>query len=407
MAYTVQPATYVSAYRPIKFNYDSGSTTDLIEKLVVEVYNDATSQLIATYRKDWTSRTGSDPNYNYICEFDISGLVQSLLAPLPSSMSETLADPDALNGYADDASIWLYVSCYWEKRNDDNLLEAVAAGEDSDVIYAFNIVQQHDEAQDLSDYVDTGARKILHDPPADGIDVRLTDAFWLACILNQNIARARFSVLHGDGTTTNHNVSLTFTSAAGNHNKKVAVVHVGPRAAGTFFTLLESDVSYSVFLADASNNPLSETLTFNILPRCAGRELRLHWMNQRGGFDAYTFDGIKRRSVEVKSGSGEKPLVWVAGSLDPYNRNQRGKYRTDVRRSDVWEVETRILDENKAEWLAGLLASPEVYIEQPNESYYLPAMVVDGKVTYADTEQVGAILKMAITLANEKFTPRN
>lgn len=407
MAFTAQPATQVSAYRPIKFKYDSGTTTDLIEKLVVEVYNAATSTLIATYRKDWKSRTGSDPNYNYICEFDISGLVQSLLAPLPSAKSGAVPSPDALNGYVNDASIWLYVSVYWEKRNGDNLLEAVAAAEDSDTIYAFNLVQQHDEEQTLADYIDTGARKVLHDPPSDGIDIRLTDAFWLSCILNKDIARARYAVLHGDGTTTNHNVSLSFASAAANHDKKVIVVGVGPIAASAYFTLLESDVSYAVFLADSSNNPLTETLTFNILPRCAGRELRVHWMNQRGAFDSYTFDGIKRRPVEVKSGSGEKPLVWTAGSAEPHSRDQRGRYRTDIRRSDVWEVETRIIDENKAEWLAGLLGSPEAYIEQVGLDYYLPAMVIDGKITYADTEQVGAILKFSITLANEKFTPRN
>lgn len=406
-AYLAQPATQVSAYRPIKFKYESGSTTDLIEKLIVSVYNDETSTLIATYRKDWTSRTGSDPNYNYICEFDISGLVQSLLAPLPSSKSQALPAPDALNDYADDASLWVYVSCQWEKRNDDNLLEAVGTAEDSDVVYAFNLVQQHDEAQGLSEYVDTGARKVLHDPPAEGFDVRVTDSFFLSCILNQDIARARFAVLHGDGTTTNHNIPLSFASAAANHNKKVVSVNVGPYAANSFFSIAESDVSYTVFLADGSNTPLTETLTFNILPRCAGRDLRLHWMNERGGFDAYTFDGIKRRTAEVKSGSGEKPLVWVAGSVAPHDRNQRGKYRTDVRRADVWEVETRIIDEDKAEWLAGLLASPEVYVEQVGLDYYLPAMVIDGKITYADTEQVGAILKMAITLANEKFTPRN
>src|SRR5690606_7503657 len=228
-----------------------------------------------------------------------------------------------------------------------------------------------------------GARKILHDPPGGGIDVRITDAFFLCCILNQDISRARYSVLHGDGTTTNHNVSLSFASAAANHNKKVIVVHVGPRAASASFTLLETDISMTVFLADSSNNALTETLTFNIVQKCVGRELRLHWMNQRGAFDAYTFDGIKRHSVEVKSASGEKPLLWSAGSLTPHNRDQRGKYRVDVRRADMYEVETRIIDEDKAEWLAWLLASPEVYIEQVGESYYLPAMVVDGKVTYA------------------------
>lgn len=73
----------------------------------------------------------------------------------------------------------------------------------------------------------------------------------------------------------------------------------------------------------------------------------------------------------------------------------------------MYEIETRILPENTAEWLAGILSSPEIYIEQPGLDYYLPAMISDGKVTYANTEEVGAILKLSISLANDKITPRN
>lgn len=404
MAFTSEPATYISAYRPIRFAYDSGSTTDIIEKLVVTVYQASDDSVIAQYRKDWTSRTGSGP-YNYTCEFDISGLLQSILDPLPSGKSAIFPDPDALNGYSHNSSLGLYVGCYWEKRNGDNLLEAVAAEEQSATLYAFNITQQHNEVQDLSDYVDAGARKVLHDPPAGGIDIRVTDAFWLCCILNSDIARARYTVYHKDGTTTNHNMSLSFSSAVANHNKKVVFVGVGPRTANSSFTIDEDDYRYTVFLADSSNNPLTETLSFNILPKCAGRELRVHWMNSRGGADAYTFDGIKRRNAEVKSGSGERPISWTAGAPD--QRNQRGRYRLDVRRSDPYEIETRILDEDKAEWVAGIMDSPEAYIEQEGLDYYLPAMILDGKVTYANTEEVGAILKLSISLANEKITPRN
>jgi len=408
MAYTAQPATHVSAYRPIKFKYDTGTTTDLIEKLVVEVYDAEDDSLIATYRKDWTSRSGSDPNYNYVCEFDVSGIVQTTLDPKPSAKSSVFPDPDALNGYSHGSSLWLYVSCYWEKRNGDNLLEAVAAGEVSDTVYAFNLIQQHNEEQDLALYIDGGAsRKVLHDPPTDGIDIRVTDAFWLCCILNEDFARARYTVYHNDGTTTNHNVSLSWSSAAANTDKKVVMVGVGPRTANAYFTIDEDDYQYTVFLADSSNNPLTETLTFNILPRCAGRELRVHWMNERGGADSYTFDAIKRRTAEVKSSSGEKPLNWTAGAAQPHDRNQRGQYRTDVRRTDVYEIETRILPENTAEWLAGIMSSPEIYIEQPGLDYYLPAMIADGKVTYSNTEEVGAILKLSISLANYKITPRN
>jgi hypothetical protein len=408
MAFNAQPNTQVSAYRPIKFVFDSGTTTDIIEKLAVEIYDAEDDRLLATYRKDWTSRSGTDPNYDYECEFDISGLVQALLDPLPSAKSAVFPDPDALNGYSHNSSLWLYVKCQWEARNVDNLLEAIGSQTTSNTIYAFNLAQQHDEEQGLSDYIDSGARKVLHDQPPGGIDIRVTDAFWLCCILNSAITRARYTIYHTDGSTSNENIILSWPDAASNSNKKVVMVGVGPRTANAYFTITEADVErYEVFLADGSNNPLTETLSFNILPKCAGRELRVHWMNDRGGADSYTFDGIKRRMADVKSGIGEKPLVWNAVAVTNHDRNQRGRYRTDIRRADVWEVETRILDEDVAEWITGIIDSPEVYIEQVGLDYYLPAMIIDGRVIYKDTEQVGAILKMSIGMANDKIQPRN
>lgn len=402
MGFTAQPATQCSAYRPVKFKFETGSTTDLIEKLYVEVYNADDDSLIASYRKDYTSLDVD----NYIFEFDVSGLAQSLLAPLPSAKTKIFADPDALNGYSESSSAALYLKARPEKRNTDNLLEAVGSLETSDTFYTFNLVQQQHEAQGLSDYIDAGERRVLHDPPANGIDIRVTDAFWLCCILNSAITRARYTLYNKDGTTSSHNVSLSWPSAATYSDKRVVFVGVGPRTANAYFTLSDDVARYTVFLADSSNTPLSETLTFNVLPRCAGREIRVHWMNQRGGADAYTFDAVKRRGIEVKSSAGEAPLPWTIGST-PLDQNSRGRFRTDTKRADSWAVETRIVPEDVAEWVAEMLDSPEAYIEQPTEVFYLPIIVNDGKVIYGDTEEHGAILKMGFALANDRFKPRN
>lgn len=405
-SFTAQPDTYVSAYRPIRFKFESDSTSDIVEKLVVEVYNADGDELIATYRKDWTSRSGSDP-YTYEFEFGIEGLIQDLLDPLPSRQAGVFAAPDALNGYAHNSSLWCYVKAQIEIRNTDNLLETSGSQITSDTFYAFNIARQHDEDPGLDDYVDSGVRKILNDPPDVGIDIRTNEAFWLCCILNQDIVRARYTLYNKDGSSSSHNVSLSFPSASTNDNKKVVTVGVGPRTANAYFTLDDTVRSYDVFLADSSNNPLTETLTFNIVPKCPGKELRIHWLNSRGGADAYTFAGIRREEVEVKSSGAEKPLTWITGDSSPHNRNQRGKFRTDVRRVDEFSVETMIIDESLARWVSGALESPEAYIETVGLDYYQPAIVADGKIGPANSELVGAILKMVVSLANEKVLLRN
>jgi hypothetical protein len=403
MGYIAQPATQCSAYRPVKFKFETGITADVIEKLYVEVYDAEDDTLIAEYRKDWQENDGG----NYIFEFDVSGIAQALLAPKASAKTSIFADPDAQNGYSHASSVWMYVKCRPERRSTDNLLEPVGSLEQSDTIYVFNIAQQHHETQSIEPYVLPEERWVLHDPPAAGIDIRVTDAFWMCCILNSDIARARFTLYNTDGTTSNRNISLSWPDAAANSDKKVVFVGVGPRTANASFTLAEGVVRrYTVFLADSSNNPLTQTLTFNIVPKCAGRELRVHWMNARGGADAYTFDGVAKKVVDVKSASGEAPLVFGTG--EPiHNPNARGRFRTDIRRSDGWEVETRILIEGHAEWLAELLDTPEAYMELPAETYYLPLVIGDGKLIPKNTEDLGAILKLSFYLANDKFKPRN
>lgn len=405
-SFTAQPDTYVSAYRPIRFKFQSDSTSDIVEKLVVEVYDADGDVLLATYRKDWTSRTGSDP-YTYVFEFGIEGLIQDLLDPLPSRQAGVFAAPDALNGYAHDASLWCYVKAQIEIRNTDNLLEASGSQIQSDTFYAFNIARQHDEDPGLDEYTDAGVRRILNDPPSVGIDIRTDEAFWLSCILNQNITKAYYTLTFKNGTTSNHSVSVSWPSAAANDNKKIVMVGVGPRTANAYFTLDETVRYYTVFLADAGNNPITETLTFNIVPHCPGKEVRIHWLNDRGGADAYTFAGLRREEVEVKSGNAEKPLIWVTGSSEPHNRNQRGRFRTDIRRSDQWSVETTIIDEDLARWVAGALESPECYVETVGLDYYKPAIISDGRLVQANSEEIGAVLKMAISLANDKIVLRN
>ena len=152
---------------------------------------------------------------------------------------------------------------------------------------------------------------------------------------------------------------------------------------------------------------MTESLTFNIVPHCPGKEVRLQWLNSRGGADAYTFAGVRREEVEVKSAAAEKPLFWATGESEPHDRNQRGKFRTDVRRTDIWSVETTIIDESLARWLSGALESPECYIEEVGLDYYKPAIVADGKIVQANSDELGAVLKMAISLANEKIVLRN
>jgi len=255
-------------------------------------------------------------------------------------------------------------------------------------------------------------RHFLTDVPS-GIEIREEEAFNLAFVVNQSISRMIVAVDYKNGDTASGTAGVNLSDYTAAHNKRVMVAGVGPRNLflntqwiGDPIVIDETVAAYSVVFADASNNRLTDTLAFTLADPCPDL-LRLHWLNERGGADAYTVDAVRRSVVEVKSNRAEKPLTWYAGGEVPHDRNQRGRFRLEVNRADTWEVETRILDEDVATWLAGLLASPEVYVEQPFKTYYLPAMVSDGKIVPADSEEIGAILKLTIEVANDRIVQRN
>lgn len=400
-SFTQQPAEHVSCYRPIKFRFESGSTSDAVEKAYIELYNSG-GTLLASYRKDWTSRTGSGP-YNYIFDFDISGFLQARLDPVPSAKSGVILHPDAVVATSTNGSLGVYVKAQIEIRNANNLLEASGSQITSDTIYAFNIIRQFDEDQTLDEFVDATFRSVLIEQPLNGIDIRTDENFFYCFIVNEDVAKARYNLYEADGTLTQEEIAITIPSGSTYHNKRIAAVSVGPRLANNYFTLDSQYVRFDVFMADSGGTALTQSISFNLVERCPGRELRLHWLNSRGGVGAYTFNAVKRENVEAKSSSAEKPITWGFSTFDP---NQRGRYRTNIERADYWELESRVVTEDIGEYLAGLLASPEVYVEQIGESFYLPVVVEDGRIITADTEEVGVIVKMKISLANKKSVQR-
>jgi hypothetical protein len=298
----------------------------------------------------------------------------------------------------------VYVKAQLEARNPTtNLLETSGSQVTSDTLYAFNIIRQHNDNQTLDAFLTASPRGLLNGTNGP-IDIRDGEAFILSGIAHASQSRARFTLFKRDGTTENQNIIGAPVSLGTYADKRIFGFNVGPRAASAFFTLgYATHTGYSVFIADSGNNALTDTLTFSLVEKCQALDLRLQWLNSKGGADGFTFNAVKRTGTAVKSDRSEKPLTFGFASFD---HNQRGLYRTNVQVEDFWEVETRVIDESTAEWVAGLFTSPEAYIEQQGSEVYIPAIVSDAKIVYADSNEVGVIMKAVITKANQKMTQR-
>ena len=148
---------------------------------------------------------------------------------------------------------------------------------------------------------------------------------------------------------------------------------------------------------------LTEIRTYNIVPNCSKRSLRVHFLNRLGGADAFTFTAAKVRKEASTSGLSKKPLNWDYTASPPLNVYDKGSFKIDIKAGEFYEVESSFYGEAKGSWLAELLSSPETYIETTQG---LKACTVDDtEITISDIDNLITV-KAVVRLAVDKFIQR-
>lgn len=406
-----QPATVVSAHRPVEYLVDSDTTASVIEKAVITVYDAAFDSVIGTYRQDWERRAGSGPAYSYRFRCDIAGLVRSLLAPFSSERSEVFLPFGTKTALAAKNSLSVYAKIRFLYRNLQNTLDDFGVELTSNTTTVFNVAQQHRELQTLSPYIAASGRLLMLDAPTRGIPVAEGEAYSLAFVCNTNITTMRLRVVQTNGVEDVAYLDTQLSGIVTNTNKRVQVVGVGPRNLNAipdtgwldnFNILLDAGIrEYRIDFGSgdaATYTALTGAARFVMQDTCEGTNIRLHWLNTRGGVDAFSFDAIRIEETEGKSADAVRALPW------PHDREAKRMFKTGTEQRDGWRVETRIISADQARYVAGLLGAVEVYMETPYEQFYTPVYIVDGKIEIDDSEKVGSILKFQVLQSNEVIT---
>jgi hypothetical protein len=135
--------------------------------------------------------------------------------------------------------------------------------------------------------------------------------------------------------------------------------------------------------------PLTEVKCFDLVDCCEERATRLHFFNLLGGADAYTF------------------LGWDFTLSDPHNVSDKGRFKIDSQADDIYQIESKFLEPDVAQWLCELLSSPEVYLEQGGN---LLAIVIDDTTQELETSETSAVqlVRFSVTfrLANSRVVQR-
>lgn len=115
---------------------------------------------------------------------------------------------------------------------------------------------------------------------------------------------------------------------------------------------------YYVEVLDSDNAVVATTPIMQV-ENC--NEVRLHFINYLGGFDAVNFP---------------KPKVIHEASGSEFKKSDLGSERFNVNSNDTYEVK-RLSREDEMEWLQECIDSPKVYLE--SEKGYIPVVMLNGK----------------------------
>lgn len=169
-----------------------------------------------------------------------------------------------------------------------------------------------------------------------------------------------------------------------------------------------SVASYSVELKQLSGAQLRAPQTYTINNVCTKNNLyRIHFMNEDGGFDSFTFYRADSKSVSINRSSYRKNAAGLT-SADTYGYETKSRttiaYNTKLK--DRISVLSDWITGDESIWLEELITSPEVYLD--DATYGLVSINVNSTsydIKQTETEKLFN-LRLTFTYSYDRFRQR-
>jgi hypothetical protein len=182
-------------------------------------------------------------------------------------------------------------------------------------------------------------------------------------------------------------IDNSFTAATNYHQR----VGVGTRDlnAATLSTgtqpVIDASVSYYIVtIVDDSFHDVSKDYRFNISSGSKYTTKRLHFMNKPGGFDAFNFTAIHRRSENITRQSYRQNTGSLSSNAWSNDKQDRGTVIYDTTIDDSMHLISGYITEEESTWLEELFTSPEIYLESGTD--LLPYVVTSSSYSVKEKE---------------------
>lgn len=300
-----------------------------------------------------------DVSGTILFRFDASNFLRAVLTPdLVSSIGANIVTPNT-------GTIVKYAVRFTEQYDDrDGLLD------DADSLVsvfkqAVRATLQHEETQTLTAYIlGSSSKKFLTNAPLVK-KIRVGEEEQLSFITDTGVAASetyhiRYQQYDLSGA------ALAAASLSGIiivDNRGIAPVNSN---------IISSSISkVDVWIVDGSNVQLSEKRTFVIDKRNYSQAIRVHFENNKGGWDAYTFTNGYKRFNENSKTSFNRVLP------NSFTVKDRGQTTLGVSVEQPYEISTELLSKAEGLWLEELLNATNAFIKNVGDTEFIPINILN------------------------------
>jgi hypothetical protein len=230
------------------------------------------------------------------------------------------------------------------------------------------------------------------------LKVRTTQKYQASWIMRQNLSDTYKIYLQTLDSTFTTILSTTMTAAntAGLYTLDVGASEIASHSWGT--TPVMTNVKYYALriLNFTEDVWATKTIMFEI-DDCdkSYTDFELHWLNRKGGWDSFTFDGKSNQTTNITKNFAKYNTRTIGASSITHNTYAQRKRAFHTSITDNYRLNSRLLKDFEVEGLEDLFSSPEVFWK--NGSNFMAVNVTGSTFEHAKSEN-GQVYSMEVSM---------
>jgi len=152
-----------------------------------------------------------------------------------------------------------------------------------------------------------------------------------------------------------------------------------------------TNVAYYTIQVINDDGDMSETKRYDIVDSCS-QDVRIHWVNNYGKQDSYTFKGNVQEELKHKASTYNQPLGLT------YSSDARGVSVLQNTSNSSFNAYSKSMGRDDYHWLSSILTNKMAFVEINNN--YFPIIIEDGTILKTDEKDMPIQFVLNYSFAN-------